>query len=521
MSLYIIAIGGTGSKCVEALVHVAAAGLLDEETVRILFIEPDEANGNLDRTLTTIHTYQSCYQVVARDERVDNKQCPWMTTKIELFNPPRWSPINKSNNTLGSVFNYNDYIPEDPQNPLGHPIQNLIAALYTEDERETRLNIGFRGRPAIGSAVMSQLDLYTENILNQRPWPSLLEKIETDIGGSGKEARIFLCGSAFGGTGASGFPTLGRLIHNWLDKNERRNNVKLGGVILLPYFEFSSKEQNVNYTWESNNTEDNSHEEIYARPENFLLNTAAALRYYKVQAEGVFDTIYLLGNENLSTVNHFSLGGGKQKNDPHFIELYAALAVRHFLNHKPTERGEAVLISRRHPNRITWEDLPEGVESKLVNTTRFAFAWVTSMSKSLEYAKEINFENFPRVAPWSIDFFSHRKGRKGLPEFDKEFRLKSAIDEWCQKYLEWLASLHKSTGNRIQVQLFNREALLKSDSANFYKLLADEKEHNEKDTIQRLKTHLRSKDVKSPNTGVVGLARALYVKCGSSRRKWW
>ena len=45
--------------------------------------------------------------------------------------------------------------------------------------------------------------------------------------------------SAFGGTGAAGFPTIARILHNTLKKDQDGNCVaNIGGALVLPYFQF-------------------------------------------------------------------------------------------------------------------------------------------------------------------------------------------------------------------------------------------------------------------------------------------
>ena len=513
-SIYVIAIGGTGAKCVEALVHLASAGILPNKILRVLFVDPDEANGNLVRARQAIEIYNQCYRLISQG-REDTEQCPWMKTQIELFKPDTWSPLNTENMTLSSIFNYHDYQTKDD---LGHPLRNIFDVLYNANERDLKLNQGFRGRPAIGSAVMCQLALNGEKL--EEPWQEFLNQVETDIISGTPE--IFIYGSAFGGTGASGFPIISRLIANRLEGDGYRNRVKLGGALLLPYFSFPLKEKN-----KKTKPGRSGEQEIYVQTENFILNTASALHYYQVQAPEVFDTIYILGNKQLSQVNQkFRPGRRNQKNDPHFLELYAALAAQHFSTHNPKERGEVVVISRYAEDKITWEDLPidSDVKPRLVNTARFAFAWLTDMNRVLIKARTINFENFPKLAPWSIYFFRHSKGRADLPDFTQELANMPVINRWCQSYLEWLGKLHRSTGEGIHIQLFNLDALMNSDGklnskdTNFHRLVIDGIHYNLDDTVQALKKNLSFRDVKPPNRGLVGLARALYVKCKINRR---
>jgi hypothetical protein len=79
------------------------------------------------------------------------------------------------------------------------------------------------------------------------------------------------------------------------------------------------------------------------------------------QASQLFDTVYLLGNENTSEVE-FSIGNTTQKNRPHFVELYAALVVRDFLLE---DRDDALMsITRDRVGEIKWSDLPDDFNVK-------------------------------------------------------------------------------------------------------------------------------------------------------------
>ncbi|NJM23431.1 MAG: hypothetical protein HC907_34775 [Richelia sp. SM1_7_0] len=181
-SNFIIAVGGIGAKCVEAIVHLASIGLFTEEAIGILFIDADEANGNLERARNCLRYYQEAYELMSAG---DKKEFPWMKTRIESFN--LWSPFTQQsmNKGLKTFFNYNTI----KQNQPG--LGSLFDVLYTQEEREVSLDIGFRGRPAIGSAVMSQVDLDT---LDEEPWGSLIRQIEVDIA-MGKSPKVFGCDS--------------------------------------------------------------------------------------------------------------------------------------------------------------------------------------------------------------------------------------------------------------------------------------------------------------------------------------
>lgn len=55
--LFLIAIGGTGMRCLEAFVHLCAAGLFDNHTIEILTLDTDQNNGNKDRVENLIELY--------------------------------------------------------------------------------------------------------------------------------------------------------------------------------------------------------------------------------------------------------------------------------------------------------------------------------------------------------------------------------------------------------------------------------------------------------------------------------
>ncbi|HEY9828878.1 MAG TPA: hypothetical protein V6D19_25955 [Stenomitos sp.] len=493
MSFYIVAIGGTGARCVEALIHLAASGLLTQDRIQVMFIDPDESNGNLTRTRNTLKQYQACRALLTAQEIV----CPWLQTPIESLEV--WSPFQDgSNKTLGTFFNYESY--RHSNKALGH----LFDVLYTKAERNAELDVGFRGRPAIGAAIMSQVRLERSG---QDVWSRLIQNIELDLG-QGKFPKVFLCGSIFGGTGASGFPTIGRLLKNRLDQAKASDRVKLGGLLMLPYFQFSVP-----------SGQDSG--DIYAKPEQFLLNTEAALRYYQIQ--GIFKSIYLLGDQDPATVKNFSIGKNTQQNDPHFIELYAALAARHFFLNEDT--APVVLLSRRNAQQITWDDVPDRAQVKvrLANTARFAFLWVANVEPELNQGKN-NIGEFQKLAPWFSKFFRPKGwfvGGKGLPDLNEDSQQEEIrlIHDWSVSFLQWLGTLHFSGGEVRNVQLFRaslfleRTGQVRRTTDDFPRLVlgAEGLEQANTASPKALKEQLTLQTDNFP--GAAGLATALYSLC--------
>ena len=498
MGFYVIGIGGTGAKCIEAIIQLASVGLLPTNKLNILFVDADETNGNLQQTQNSLAVYQKCYQLL----KGKHTECNWMTTSIQSY--PVWSPFAKtdSQKTLSSFFSYDTIKQTKPA------LANLFDVLYTKDERTVSLEVGFRGRPAIGSGIMTKMDL---DSLNEAPWSSFINQIENDAG-SGQGARVMLCGSIFGGTGAAGLPTIGRLISNKLEKDGVRESVKLGCVFALPYFNFPRTSS--------------SKEAVHASSDLFLLNAEAALRYYHNQAQQ-FDVKYLIGNQQFEQLGEFSVGKSSQKNRPHFIEFYAGLAARHFFMNNPPKGVN--IISRNQTGVLQWDDLPNSakVKAELINATRFAFIWLADFQGKLEHAKAKGIKELDGYA-WFDKFFRGPKGlfgiaRKELPDLsdDRQQEAIKIVNEWCRDFLRWLSDIHQCENERIE--LFKaREHFVSLDSLKEEKLahlFFDDpraKDLLEKDNLVNLKNNLGDLDISKfaePNQGVAGLAKALYVCC--------
>lgn len=506
-SLYVIGIGGTGAKCIEAIAQIASVGLLTDNKVKFLFVDADENNGNLERARKSLSIYQRTHRLISN--RWHNFS--WLQTPIISYIPDVWSPFAKTNTNkdLASFFSHN--LQQNPDD-----LSNLFDVLYTEEERNASLDVGFRGRPAIGSAVMSHLDL---DSLEDDPWTSFMGDILADCG-SGSPPRIFLCGSIFGGLGAAGLSILGRLIYINLERYSIKQYAKISCLFVLPYFRFPKPTE-----------KDAANQEVYACSEQFILNAKSALRYY-VNQNQCFHTIYLLGNQNLSNYK-FSIGKNTQRNKPHFVELYSALAARHFLLDTSTKQDAVIIIRRHNSQQIIWNDLPDTTEvkSKLVNATRFAYAWLSNIVPELNTAKKIGVSSFQRNAPWFVKFYCRNQGLMGkwfnssdedLPDFNDPQQQQDIADitEWCQDYLRWLSDIHQCDGDDIQLFRYRAFANLGEKLQGEY--LADlvvgdnrDQEVKNQDTLKKLKQKLKSKNLNLSfsDKGTVGLAKTLYLLC--------
>jgi hypothetical protein len=406
MSYYVIGIGGTGAKCVEAFIHLSAAGLMpDNKTIFSLFVDPDGSNGSLKRAGQLLQSYYDCKQIKAG-------QTDLFQNELRIAKPDIWSPLQNKPHQLDQFFNYNTL----QDNGAAH----LFDVLYSPKEKQTSLEFGFRGHPSIGAAVMAA----AVKLGDEEPWATLRDQLRLDVG-SGQQAHVVLFGSIFGGTGASGVPTIGRLVNNEFSRQLKNDQFKLGSVLMLPYFSFDPVK----------------HERMRVDADTFLLSTQTALEYYHRQDElKICNAVYLLGNETLKPMRNSSIGGQQQENEPHVLEMYAALAGIHFFTN---DRAKGYPhIARQNKESTTWPDLPHdrGVRhltQKINQLAQFAFAYLSTYYPML---KSINDRGVEYRAPWYVNFFLRKK-------VDLKISLEGELKQvkvYCESFLLWLANIEQS-----------------------------------------------------------------------------
>ena len=438
MSYYAIGIGGTGAKCLESLIHLAAAGMMPDGDLYVLFVDPDNSNGSRARAKETLDKYRAC------KNNLTLGQTPFLKTKINPFNSDEsvhWTPFEKdASPSLGRFFDYGN-LNENKNHPGA---AHLFEVLYSKAEIETSLEKGFHGHPSIGSGVMAQ----TVDFKQPGLWSQFRGRIAND-----SDAKVFLAGSIFGGTGASGFPTIAQLI-----KDELTTSVKLGGALVLPYFKFISEENG-----------QGTDVQLKANSDYFLMNTQAALNYYHLREQTrIYNAVYLLGNGAEVEVKNSS-GGGGQKNAPHFLELYAGLAAIHFFKNgfENAEDAQYFLTARENTNQLKWGDLPDDnngntIRSSIAQLTRFAFAYLHFYLPTIRGIKQGTYRS--KDATWFANFFN-QKGWFGWIGQDKidltddqTTDLLNETENYCRSFLSWLAYIQTNKGENENIKLIQHEA---------------------------------------------------------------
>jgi hypothetical protein len=416
-SCFAIGIGGTGSKCLESLLHACVAGLGPQEA-SIAIVDQDRSNGNVAQLRQVLDTYRQ----LRRGLRDGSEPEGLFHTSIRAPADPVWSPLPRQRVTLEAHFNYRT---------LRREARLLFDALFEgERERAQPLDEGFRGRPAVGAAAM-----YSEAAREEGFWNDLFQELKES--GGGDDIRICIFASIFGGTGAAGFPTISRVIKDTASRY--RGRVSIGGVLLLPYFTFP----------------DDRPAENLARAKDFLHTTQQALLYYHELLtqthRGLFDHLYLIGTQRPFHLPNLGAGSNQQVNPSLLPELLAALGALHFFRQTPrgqTEKRSLILRGGHHSAEvpampeITWDDIPRvdtdgnihDARENLGRLARFAVSYLSFYRPCLR-----------PVTPRGIagqTWFHNLITRRGVNLRDDRVQdTLAALDRYCERLVNWCFEL--------------------------------------------------------------------------------
>ena len=435
MTTILIGIGGTGAKVVESALALFAAGIGPAE-VHVGLVDQDRSNGNMSRTETSLEhllRFQSLWQDGNPPSRIDPARSKEPGERLDLAavrvrpllgDRALWSP-EKDDVSLTDILGRD----------LTDGRRELFDLLFMpgEQEQDLQLGEGYRGRAHVGAAALAAAMLEDENQLIAR-LRTLMES------GDRGEVRIFLVGSAFGGTGAAGFPTLARELHRIrTDPNfGNRGQVRIGGALMLPYFGFARP--------------DDTGQPVVTADE-LLPKAQLALEYYGklFETENTFDRFYVLGWDPFFNLGYHEAGNREQRNPPLLPELFAACGAVDFLqsDFQPAEVGDVpVMHVARAGAGIAWPDLPlDGIKERLGRLIRFCAYWLYMTEPMLAKTALLGSGNWTQKL----------RGRMKPAEHEAQLL---ALRRVAQDVLLWAAAIERKSGTAWSPGLWRLTAFL-------------------------------------------------------------
>ena len=444
MANYVIAIGGTGARFLESLIHLSAAGLGPNGKIFSVIVDPDNGNGNINRVANIFLRYAKCREILS--QFIGDEDIPIFKTEIiscdNIGNISDnslciWSPVRGNVNNLEQYFDYFGLLPE---------YRELCSLLYTEKERKELWDQGFKGRANLGAPVMADI----KNHLNCLPWSTFIEDIKVNL--QNDICNIFIVGSIFGATGASGFPTVAKILK---EKSEEESdpwpnlqNLRIGGSLVLPYFYLRVQDEA-------------GEESLYADPRDFLINTKAALLHYANvwQNTSPFNRVYFVGDQPIhQEFQEFAAGGMRQENPLTYVDLIVASAFLHFVKNTPPLGGgtQYYYSGRNIFPTVSWEDLPcpDLMKNILILAT-------LAMSYKEFFNPLINNPKFDKkriLVPWYTKYFD-----KGELNNKDAISKQKEILAYLNDFVDFIKQIQNATNNGLNVKLFQDQALEDSD----------------------------------------------------------
>lgn len=328
--LFIIAIGGTGMRCLESFVHLCAMGLFDNQTIDILTLDTDQSNGNKGHVESLIALYNKIKSDDANNIDGGHPNAnTFFSAKLSLykFYTVYGDANRKTYKTLSGV---NSGIQKE---------ENMALANLFFDEDSVQifeLDHGYRAQTHLGSMLMYHgIVEAARNVHDNQEGASEAEldlrRFLEELQNSQNMARVFVFGSIFGGTGASSIPVIPVALRDAISilsdgsKTLNLSTVKFGATLLTEYFSFTAPD-----------SMQKSDDKVVAESNNFALNCQAALQFYQADptVRSTYRRFYHVGWPfhalDVSNKGKTITGGKEQKNACHLVELICACAAYDF-----------------------------------------------------------------------------------------------------------------------------------------------------------------------------------------------
>jgi len=316
--LFLVCLGGSGSKVMEAVTHMAAMDAWSARNIHALLVDVDGGNGNQDRAQKTVEYYSAIHNLCSPSiyDVVDSEL---FRTEITLY---PWYPTTNGAN----LATY--------KKPSENSASAIVSRfLFTESERSMNIDEGFKGHPNLGVLFMQKIldaqEPVAGSALGDFLDAALREKTERT--NNGEEMRIFVVGSCFGGTGASCIPVLGRYLRKHLG-----DDLQMGLLAMLPTFSLRKSESASSIDPDS---------AVFDNRVKTVLSTYIdqdVLVYHSPQSNlslQIYDHIYLLGSPELIPYPIYSPGRSTQENPATFFDWFACSAIHHFFESAPDGVG--------------------------------------------------------------------------------------------------------------------------------------------------------------------------------------
>lgn len=417
--MILVAVGGSGARVAQSVVVLAAAGFPDllvrepaKLTIRLVDIDVKHEDGNELRKM--IESYHAAFKFLW-EPNVSADRDGWRPLEIELENPDIFSFQTGLDGGENQMVEIEDFVPLLDRHPES---RLLLDALYSEEDRKMDLRCGCKARPRVGALLWEYI--YRRN--NAPFWSTLVAK-----SGTPSPTRIMFVGSLFGGTGASGVPTLARLFNQSIANCA---DCQIALTLMAPYFYL---EEDSEKKWEPG--------EIKVDFKQTDFQSKMALNYYMLSdILPSVECIQVVGNnerkmvvEKEGTIKEVKNKGdnlNQPQDDPSVpTELTAAIGIMRFFT---GTWGKGVFVPRKE-KKPDWGIFPEAdkVRASLQQLQRFCLMtmdYYTPLSTNVKralapaFVKELWEDTVRYSADWESVWSSETDGVGSVMKFSVAFQ---------------------------------------------------------------------------------------------------
>lgn len=332
--LFVIAIGGTGMRCLESFVHLCAIGMFDNQEINVLTLDTDQTNGNKERVELLINYYNRIKSDKVQD--IDGgtpNTNTFFSAKINLFK--FWTDYST---TARQNYVALSRLGEGSEEAVRQ--NSDLSNLFLDKTTVQQFNLahGYRAQTHLGSHLMYHgiIESARRKIaggVSVKPEDKDLDSFLELLSQASAQARVFVFGSVFGGTGASSIPIIPVAMRDAVSIRSNGKSslaldkVKFGSTLLTEYFSFPNPD-----------ARQMAKDKVIANSDFFALNSQAALHFYQADptVKLCYRRLYHIGwpltskpiadEKEGDTIT----GGREQKNNCHVVELMCACAAYDF-----------------------------------------------------------------------------------------------------------------------------------------------------------------------------------------------
>lgn len=409
--LFIFGIGGTGARVLRSLTMLMASGVkLGVDEVMPILIDPDAGNADLTRATSLLNDYANIKRCLTQPN--ENK---FFSTGITNVTTNYYMELKDT-----SSMKFADYI---GLKTMDEASRSMTEMLFSGENLDSDMKVGFKGNPNVGSVVLNQLvgsDAF-------QGFASLFSAGD----------KIFIINSIFGGTGASGFPLLLKILRESTPNDYAKASViassVIGAVTVLPYFTIKAA--------------DESKSKINSS--TFLSKAKSALAYYEenIYDNNQIDQLYFIGDDMMSEPYENNEGGPDQKNNAHLVEMMAATAIVDF-SHMDGNARPAKPCSKELGLKVN-----DGVDPAVVTFNNFHEGL-----RDMLFAPMVEFALMANVFHYRFDDVksdSQDANQRGKFKDIFSSAFMKNLKGFLENYRDWLAEME---GNKRSLKLFNLDS---------------------------------------------------------------